>query len=146
MNHKKSTTSVLYNIEKAIKAYRKLCQRNISIVDDDITVDQALVLLMLYKNAKLSQKELANLVFKDSASITRIIELMVKKGYIERFINERDRRRFILKMTGKGDEFLKKMEPTIQLNRDTALKEVSVEEMIRLDATLGKIINNCKIA
>jgi DNA-binding MarR family transcriptional regulator len=145
MSQIETTTSVLYNIEKAIKAYRKLCQRNISIIDKDITVDQALVLLMLQKNAELSQKELAKLVFKDSASITRMIELMVKKEYIKRSINKKDRRRFNLKMTVKGEMFLKNMDATIQLNRDTALKNITVKELIQLDATLKKIITNCKI-
>jgi len=145
MNQIETTTSVLYNIEKAIKAYRKLCQRNITIVDKNITVDQALVLLMLQRNAELSQKELAKLVFKDTASITRMIEIMVKKGFVKRSINKKDRRRFNLKMTVKGETFLKSMDATIQLNRDTALKNITVEELIQIDVTLKKIITNCKI-
>jgi hypothetical protein len=48
-------------------------------------------------------------------------------------------------MTVKGETFLKSMDITIQLNRDTALKNITVEELIQIDVTLKKIITNCKI-
>ncbi|MEG2103409.1 MAG: hypothetical protein RRY99_18090, partial [Flavobacterium sp.] len=58
------TGTALYSIEKAIKEYRKLAQKNITKVVKDITVDQCLVLIILQQNESISQNELANLVFK----------------------------------------------------------------------------------
>ncbi|WP_166627690.1 hypothetical protein [Tenacibaculum caenipelagi] len=46
------TTTVLYYIEESIKAYRKLSQHNISQIVPNITVDQALILLLLESNDK----------------------------------------------------------------------------------------------
>ncbi|TRX16230.1 hypothetical protein FNW25_16885, partial [Flavobacterium franklandianum] len=77
MNNKNPTGTVLYLIEQAIKEYRKVSQRNISKIVKDITIDQCLVLIILNNDAEISQNELANLIFKDNASITRMIELMV---------------------------------------------------------------------
>jgi DNA-binding MarR family transcriptional regulator len=144
MNIKNPTGTVLYSIEKAIKEYRKISQKNISKIVKDITVDQCLVLIILNKDAKISQNELANLVFKDNASITRMIELMVRKEYLIRTIHLQDRRKFNLEITEKGIKTIELIEPIIQLNRQTALNGLSLEEILLLDKTLNKIIINCK--
>jgi DNA-binding MarR family transcriptional regulator len=138
------TGTVLYTIEQAIKEYRKIAQRNIAEVVKDITIDQCLVLIILNKDAKISQNELANLIFKDNASITRMIELMVKKEYLNRTIHQEDRRKFNLEITKKGIKTIELIEPIVQLNRQTALKGLSLEEINFLDKTLNKIITNCK--
>ncbi|PJJ07420.1 MarR family transcriptional regulator [Flavobacterium sp. 1] len=145
MEIKNPTGTVLYLIEQAIKEYRKISQRNISKIVKDITVDQCLVLIILNKNTKISQNELANLVFKDNASITRMVELMVKKEYLNRTIHEKDRRKFNLELTEKGKKTIDLIEPAIQINRKTALNGLSLEEINLLDKTLNKIITNCKI-
>lgn len=55
MNVKNPTGTVLYLIEKAIKEYRKISQKNITKIVKDITVDQCLVLIILNKNTEISQ-------------------------------------------------------------------------------------------
>ena len=137
------TQTVLYTIEQTIKEYRKFSQKNISQIIEDITVDQALVLIILHKKPELSQHEIAALIFKDNASITRILELMVKKAYIKRTVNERDRRKHQLTLTAKGLEAFLKLKPTVEHNRRTALSGVSEEETLQLYHILQKIITNC---
>lgn len=138
------TGTALYSIEKAIKEYRKLAQKNISEVVKDITVDQCLILIILNGNKDIAQNELASLVFKDNASITRMVELMVKKEYLSRTIHPEDRRKFNLEITSKGVKTLELIQPVIQKNRKTALDGLSLEEIALLDKTLNKIISNCK--
>lgn len=142
---KNATGTVLYLIEQAIKEYRKVSQKNISIIVKDITVDQCLVLIILNKDAEISQNELANLVFKDNASITRMVELMVKKEYLNRTIHKEDRRKFNLEITEKGKKTLELINPIVKLNRETALNGLSLEEIDFLDKILNKLITNCKI-
>ncbi len=145
MNIENPTGTVLYSIEQAIKEYRKVSQRNIEKIVKDITVDQCLILMILDKDAEISQKEVADLIFKDKASITRMIELMVKKDYLRRAIHQEDRRKFNLEITEKGKKTLELIDPTIQINRKTALNGLSLEEINLLDQTLKKIIANCKL-
>ncbi len=145
LNNKNPTGTVLYLIEQAIKEYRKVSQRNISKIVKDITIDQCLVLIILNHDDQISQNELANLIFKDNASITRMIELMVKKDYINRTIHKEDRRKFNLEITEKGKKTLELINPIVILNRETALNGLSLEEINLLDKTLNKIISNCKI-
>ena len=144
MNIKNPTGTVLYTIEQAIKEYRKIAQKNLLKIVKDITIDQCLVLIILNNNPKISQNELANLIFKDNASITRMIELMVRKEYLIRTVHQEDRRKFNLEITEKGIKTIELIEPIIQLNRQAALNGLSLEEIALLDKTLNKIIMNCK--
>ncbi|WP_109300867.1 MarR family winged helix-turn-helix transcriptional regulator [Aquimarina sp. AU474] len=143
MNIENPSQVVFYRIERAIKEYRKFAQKKISETIDDITVDQGLILLFLNDYPELSQKEIAALVFKDNASMTRMIDLMVKKEYLIRSTHSKDRRRHTIEITGKGKEILKKLPPVILENRNTALKEITHEELLQLEQTLNKIIQNC---
>lgn len=144
MKIKNPTGTVLYSIEQTIKEYRKSSQKNITKIVKDITIDQCLVLIILNNKTTSSQKEIADLIFKDYASITRIIELMVKKDYLIRTSNQDDRRKFNLELTGKGEKTLDLLTPEIQQNRKKALKGLSTDEIDQLDKILHKIISNCK--
>ncbi|OXA88393.1 MarR family winged helix-turn-helix transcriptional regulator [Flavobacterium hercynium] len=144
MKEQNPTKTVLYSIEHAIKEYRKISQKNIEKVVSDITVDQCLVLIILNENKNVSQIEIAKLIFKDNASITRIIELMVKKDYLIRETNALDKRKTKLEITDKGKKTIELLTPVIHLNRKTALDGLSLEEINMLDKILDKIITNCK--
>ncbi len=136
--------TVFYTIEKTIKSYRKFSQRNFLKVVDDITIDQKLILQYLNDFPELSQKEIAELVFKDNASLTRMIDLMVNKKFLRRSMNNEDRRRFNIELTSKGKEVLNKLEPVIVDNRKKAFSGITEEELIQLDITLNKILSNLK--
>jgi DNA-binding MarR family transcriptional regulator len=135
--------TIFYTIENAIKTYRKFAQKQLSDVVTGITVDQILILTVLEENPNIAQNEMAALLFKDYASITRMIELLVKNQYLSRTINEADRRKFVLKISAKGKAALKKLKPVIFKNRTNALKGVTESEVKHLFTTLNKIISNC---
>ncbi|MBK9957905.1 MAG: MarR family transcriptional regulator [Chitinophagaceae bacterium] len=134
---------LFYTLEKSIKVYRKYAQTQIANAGFDITIDQWLVLKSLQKNSHLSQNEIADLVFKDMASITRIIELLVKKELVERHINNSDRRKFELKITKNGKKMIELISPIVKNNRKQALKGITKLEQNNLTSRLEILINNC---
>lgn len=89
------------------------------------------------------QKEIAEAVFKDSASLTRVIYLLVKKKFLGRQFHNDDRRRFELKLTANGEKILKQLESVVADYRKTALKKVTAVEVKQITSTLHKIIKNC---
>lgn len=135
---------IFYTLEKSIKVYRKYAQNQILKNGYDITIDQWLVLKTMQENKNLSQNQIAELVFKDFASITRIIELLVKKKYIQRTIDNNDRRKFVLDITEEGNKIIGKIYPIVAENRKKALTDLNLEEINNLKTQLDKIINNCK--
>ena len=143
MNISLPSETVYHAIESSIKSYRKFAQQNISEVFPDITIDQGLVLLFLNKFPDMSQTEIAELVFRDNASMTRMINLMVKNNYLKRSINEQDRRRFNIEITPKGKDVLKRLPPIIAQNRAQSLQGISEQEQEQLKNILKKIKANC---
>lgn len=135
--------TVFHAIESAIKDYRRFAQQNISEVIPDMTIDQGLVLLFLDEYPEMTQKEIAELVFKDNASMTRMIHTMVNKNFIKRSMNQSDRRRYKLEITKKGREVLEMLPAIIHENRKSSLKGISKNELEQLQATLEKIRLNC---
>ena len=109
----------------------------------NLTVDQGLTLLVMDKHPDLNQQQLADLVFKDKASLTRIIELLVQKGLVSRAIHPTDRRKFDLHLTAAGRSTLGELAGTIVHNRRTALQGLGDDELAQFEATLQKIIANC---
>jgi DNA-binding MarR family transcriptional regulator len=138
------TDVIFYTIEKAIKSYRKFAQKRIDQAKLDVTIDQWLVLNCLSKNENISQNKLAELIFKDVASVTRIIDLLVKKEYLIRSFHSSDRRRFNLTITDKGDAIIRETSRIVNENRSTALENISAEEVKQADLILQKLIANCE--
>ncbi len=136
--------TVFYSIERAIKEYRKLVQRNLAKVNDRITVDQALTLMILDQDDSLSQRELADILFRDNASMTRTMQLMVGHGWLDRPEHASDGRRRQLRITRKGKKLLEDIAPVVKENRRLALKNISGTEQKSLMLSLGKIIDNCQ--
>jgi MarR family transcriptional regulator, transcriptional regulator for hemolysin len=135
---------LFFTLEKSIKTYRQFAQRQIDKAGIDITIDQWLVLKSIQDWPDISQHQIAENVFKDFASVTRMIELLVKKEYLQKELHKTDRRRFNLVITKKGQAVIQKVIPVITANRKQALKSLTKEEIEKNKVFLNQIIENCK--
>jgi DNA-binding MarR family transcriptional regulator len=141
----KNLNSVLfYSLEKAIKTYRQFAQRELKKAGLTITVDQWLTLKCLFDNPDISQKELAEMVFKDTASITRIIELLVKAKYLKKTDHKYDKRKSNISITSSGLETIRFTEQVVESYRKTALKGIGIAKENHVNAVMKTIINNCQ--
>lgn len=132
-----------YTMDKAIRTYRNFAQKRLRENGYKITIDQWLIIKAILENPGISQQELGEKVFKDNASVTRIIELLVKSGYLEREVNQNDRRKSNLKVTTEGKSIIEKVQNLVLENRKTALTGITLEDLEIMNRTLKKIIENC---
>lgn len=135
---------IFYNIDHSIRLYRMYAQKKLREHGFKITIDQWLVIKCILENPTITQHELSELVFKDNASVTRIIDLLIKAHYLEKEINPDDRRKFMLHVTKEGEEIIKNVQEIVLQNRSKALKGIDQKELEMADAVLRKIIANCK--
>lgn len=134
---------IFYTIEKAIKSYRRYGQKRLKDNGLKITIDQWLVIKNIMDNPAISQQEIAEKVFKDNASVTRIIELLFKAKYIKRSVNKTDRRKTNLVVTEEGVSLVNDVYKVVQEYRANALKGISKEEIDATNKVLSAIIANC---
>jgi MarR family transcriptional regulator for hemolysin len=144
MTEEKLGDILFYSLEKSIKTYRQFAQRNISKAGFDITIDQWLILKTLEEDPEISQQQIAEKVFKDYASVTRMIELLVKKKMLKRKAHPSDRRRFILSLSKEALIAIDAVQPIIDNNRRIALTDISKKETAQLRLLLDKMITNCQ--
>lgn len=142
MDFKNPSETIFYQIEKAIKQYRTMAQGNLNQLGYKVTINQILLMIQIDQKRDVSQVELAELLFKDVASITRMIELLVKENFVAREENKDDRRKKDLKITEKGKILLELAIPVIKENREIAQKNLTKEEKQTLFELLNKIILN----
>jgi MarR family transcriptional regulator, transcriptional regulator for hemolysin len=132
-----------YTMDKAIRTYRIFAQKKLKENDYKITIDQWLIIKSILENPGISQQELGGIVFKDNASVTRIIDLLVKSAYLEREVNPNDRRKSNLKVTVEGKSIIEKVQDLVIQNRKTALSGISAGDLEIMNSALLKIIENC---
>ena len=130
-------------MDKAIKSYRMYAQKKLKENGFKITIDQWLIIKAILENPTITQQEIAKNVFKDNASVTRIIDLLVKSEYLERKDNPEDRRKSNLVVTEEGKSIIYKVQDLILENRKNALDTISTAELETMNLTLKKIISNC---
>ena len=135
---------VFYTLDKAIKTYRQFAQRRLIEAGFDITIDQWLVLHAIEDTPGISQLEIADRVFKDAASVTRIVDLLIRKGYLQRQSHPQDRRRFTLELTKEGKTLIREVNKVSEENRSIGLKGLSEKDLQQLKQTLTTIIDNCQ--
>ena len=134
---------LFYSLESASKAYRRFAQARLSAAGIDITVDQWLVLKTIHESPDVTLQQVGVAVFKDFASITRIVQLLERKGLLRRKPHPTDGRRSELVLTRSGESVIRTVEPIAQAYRRQALDGIEAEEVARLRAVLKRITENC---
>lgn len=82
--------------------------RNIRLFERDqikvygFTSSQCYTLLELYKQKTLTMNELSIRMNLDSSTMTRIVQILVRDGYISRFRDDDDRRIVVVSLTEQG--------------------------------------------
>lgn len=133
---------ILFQIDKTSKVSKSYSQREFDRLGMGITVEQWILLKIIEENDGLTQKELANKSLRDPASITRTLDLLHKKGFIERRPVEGNRRQYSVCLIKEGANFIKKNMAVINNHRAKSIDGITQEELDTLNRLLVKIQQN----
>ena len=131
-------------LERTARRMKQFFQQGLAGAGTDITIDQWVILQELDREDGQSQLDLARATFKDAPTVTRIIDLLCKKGLTCRVADRADRRRFRIELTDTGREKITNTLPLIKDFRRLAWAGLSDEEVDQLVETLNKIFTNLK--
>lgn len=114
----------------ANKITKKLVHHlNSKLVKFQITTEQWSVLINLSEQNKISQKRLAEISDKDQSSLTRILDILERKNFIERHMSKEDRRSFVIHITEEGLNICKKVTPFLEGIFKDMLNGISHEKL-----------------
>ncbi len=131
-----------FKLDATLKKIRNYWQKSFDALKKDITVDQWLLIENLYKHKRITHNELARLTSKDITTVSRIIELLVKKELVERQGSTDDRRKVFVQLTPAGVNKYKDVRPLVLEMRKTGWKNLTEADYSELTRILDVIYGN----
>ncbi|MDQ6974443.1 MAG: MarR family transcriptional regulator [Mariprofundaceae bacterium] len=107
----------------------------------EISTQDFAILFRLLKKGSMTQVEIAKLLMRDKTTITRRIDGLVKKKYVQRTLSPDDRRFFLVELTETGRQALQVLIPLVSNFQQEVLSTVSDEEKALTIKTLQQISN-----
>ena len=128
----------LYRIARLVRLDLKRLFQNLESV---ITPEQWVLLIRLNENDGQSQVELSDNFSKDPPSITRMVDALVRQGFVVRVPDVKDRRRFSIYLTHDGKNFIEKTLPLVVEKRRQVFREFSSADIQKFISYLNQIEN-----
>lgn len=110
----------------------------------DITPEQWVMLDSLYHRNGQSQTELAGDSYKNAPTVSRIIDLLEKKGFVERQRFENDRRRYKIFLTTAGTAVVEKVQPAVSSLRQQSWENLSDADYTDFLRIINQVFENLK--
>ncbi|TWJ17588.1 MarR family winged helix-turn-helix transcriptional regulator [Geobacter argillaceus] len=126
-----------------VKVVNRLrCQIGRQLKHLNMTSEQLVVLVRLWEQDGLSQKELADKIFKDQANTTRILDKVEKKGLVRRVDALNDRRAYLIYLTDEGKRCVEQCNPLVLHIKAKMFNGLTDNDSEALRRTLDTISRN----
>lgn len=123
-----------------------------------VTVIQCHTLLEIEERVETSMRDIAEFFRIDKSTISRTIDILVKKGFVNREINQNNRRYMNLKLTAEGnklcdsintvcDRFYTDLMSVVSVGKFEQLFEsfsLFIEMLKKVDSGMGNAKNSCE--
>jgi DNA-binding MarR family transcriptional regulator len=116
-----------------------LLQEYRSLLDDEITTKQAIILEWVHKRGKLTVSEIAELMQVSSSAVSQIIGKLEKGGYVKREINLQNRREIFVLSGERGDAYFAKHEQVERSIVERFYTKLDFEEAVLLKNVMLKL-------
>lgn len=132
-------------LDRTARKVKWYAQQQFRELNFNMTVDQWLVLKLTSENKEISQNELAKQMYKDMPTVTRIVDLLCAKGWIERKVHPNDRRSFVLELTGEGQKQVASCKDQVKSIRLKAWEGLDEKDFQDFNRILTKIYDNLTV-
>lgn len=110
----------------------------------ELTREQWSVLAVLWKNDGCSQQVIADETSRDKPGVTRLIDNLVKEGYVERRNDPNDRRLNLIYLTKKGKNIEQSVLELVNETIEIATKGLTEEEILFIRDRFETVYDNIK--
>lgn len=142
MKNLKETKNFGAFLDRTLRKIRLDMGRRLKEEGVDITPEQWVILSGLYECNGQSQTELGDESFKNPPTVSRIIDLLCKKGLTERRSDTGDRRRHKIYLTGRGKKTVEKAMPAIIATREKGWQGLSDDDYQAFLRIINQIFHN----
>lgn len=97
------------------------------------------ILVCLYKNSKMTMKDIANCIHRTKPTVTVLVDKLEKLGYLKREASDKDSRFTNIVLTQKGKDFQTTFEKISKDLNEMLYKNLSNKEVEILEELLRKV-------
>ena len=97
------------------------------------------ILVCLYKNSKMTMKDIANCIHRTKPTVTVLVDKLEKQGYLKREASDKDSRFTNIVLTQKGEDFQTTFEKISKDLNEMLYKNLSNKEVEILEELLRKV-------
>ena len=97
------------------------------------------ILVCLYKNGKMTMKDIANCIHRTKPTVTVLVDKLEKLGYLKREASDEDSRSTNIVLTQKGEDFKVIFEKISEELNKMLYKNLSQEESELIEKLLRKV-------
>ena len=98
------------------------------------------ILVCLYKNGKMTMKDIANCIHRTKPTVTVLVDKLEKLGYLKREASNEDNRSTNIVLTQKGEDFQTTFEKISKNLNEMLYKNLSPEESELMEKLLRKVL------
>ncbi len=129
-----------FKLNYTTRNMRRYSNERLKAAGLDITVDHWGILKILSENTQgLNSSALSEIMLKDKPTVTRMVDVVVKKGLVRRVPSKLDRRVTTLELTSKGNERVSQALPIVQEIRSFMSQKLTDKDLVLLSEILQRI-------
>lgn len=121
------------------KIHRDVFKATIEQVGGDMAPHHLMILKMLEESRTLGMSEIGEDIAISQPQMTHSIDKLIKLGMIKRQPDTKDRRKVNIRLTTKGEEYLKKLGPIMKNRLESKLSVLTAKEVGRMAKSLREI-------
>jgi DNA-binding MarR family transcriptional regulator len=136
--------ALAYRVHRTNRLLRTHLARFLHDVAPDITPEQWFVLAKLHHRGPLRQIDLAEPVLGDPPNVSRLVDALVGRGYVERSPDPGDRRSWLVGSTAFGRELVSRVLDRAVDEREAVFAGFTDAELDALASMLDRIDQNVR--
>jgi DNA-binding MarR family transcriptional regulator len=135
-------TTLGYAVNRTSVILRQELQRRFRAANQRLTVEEWALMGQLWKENGLSRQQLADRTIKDQTTVTRLLDSLVRKGFVRREQDATDRRVVLNLLTESGRQLESRLVPAaLEMMADSSYG-ISEEDLATTVRTLRRIQEN----
>jgi DNA-binding MarR family transcriptional regulator len=142
MSSSDSVVAFVDALALATSGFRTFMRQQLKAGDLDLTAEMLQVLRYLWVHDGVNQQEIANAVNKDKATLTSMLDNLVRRGLVERQEDSQDRRSKRIRLTAKGWALEQQIAPMMDNMYAVAGLNLSAEKLRESIKLLKQIAEN----
>ncbi|MEO0882709.1 MAG: MarR family winged helix-turn-helix transcriptional regulator [Pseudomonadota bacterium] len=129
-------------IDRLMRRFHSDLHPNAQRVDQEkIGPIGGMVLFMISESGTATAQTIGSSLGRDKSQVSRIVSLLVRKGFVEKFVDDKDARSFQLGLTDKGKLQVAAFNGALVATTNKLLGHLSKDEARQFSKLLSKILD-----